>query len=581
MSYSTSGSTGYISPSGQSADGTGFNNPTNAYSDGGSSAATAKNNYRNRFTYTMPSLPAGASITGIQVRPDWWLDSTSGTNSVDVELSWNGGTTWTSKKNESTESTNDTNNKTLGGSTDNWGHTWSISDISSTNFRVRITANSSSSSRTISLDWIPVNVFYAIPGVPSNLTPTAPGSYNYWLANTGSAVNAVNGNDGDTTYIDEADKQTFAFAGAGVPSNATVNSVTLNVVAKSYNGSSATMQLITENGSNQTNDNGHSLSTSYATYQYNNGPMTINPLTGSAWTVSEVNNWTTKFGVQKTSNGTSVPRVTQMYLTVSYSTPTTLSTTCQLGVDLSYDGGSHWVSPQKTQTLTSTLTQLPSFGGSTDNWYRTWAPGDFSNSNFRVRVQDIDPGIGCNSNAVTNLDWLQARVYYSTTTIDTATENTDGDNFYISPTSADMAGIFTDIGKRVCPSNQIVTPPDPPTKGTLMIMTKVNNNNGGSKTESNFTVKVTGDSPSQTSFAGSSAGTSVTVDPGAYNVTENSMSGYIFTPGATCSSSGSLGNIVAGETRVCILNNDDIPPPPPPPDLNFDPNSWHEVPTAN
>jgi hypothetical protein len=248
------------------------------------------------------------------------------------------------------------------------------------------------------------------------------------------------------------------------------------------------------------------------------------------------------------------------------------SGTNSMGVELSWDGGNSWTT-MKTDTNESTSTSNSrTLGGSTDTWGRTWSADNLSSSNFQVRLTSNSTSSSRNF----YLDWVPVQVYYTV-----INENSDGDNFFISPTSADMHGIFDFIGQQVCPALLNVAPPPTPTKGTLQIMTVVNNNNGGSKTESDFTVKVTGDTPSQTSFAGSSTGVSVTVNPGAYNVTEDSMSGYTLTQGATCSSSGSSGNIIAGENRVCVLTNNDIPPPPPPPDLNFDPSSWHEVPTGN
>ena len=54
-----------------------------------------------------------------------------------VSLSWNGGTNFTS-----TKTTGALNywgdDKTLGGSTDTWGRSWSYTEFSNTNFRVRI-----------------------------------------------------------------------------------------------------------------------------------------------------------------------------------------------------------------------------------------------------------------------------------------------------------------------------------------------------------------------------------------------------------------------------------------------------------
>ena len=327
--------TGYISPTAQSADtggnGNGFElNPTNAYVDGSSYASNLKGNgdRHQYFGYNI-TIPPGANINGIVVRPDWWIDNTYGTNSVDIELSWDGGTTWTAKKNNANETTNDTNNKVVPNSTnDTWGRTWAANDFLSSNFRIRITTNSSVSTRNFYLDWIPVQVYYTV-------------------ANT---------------------------------------------------------------------------------------------------------------------------------------------------------------------------------------------------------------------------------------------ENSDGDNFFIAPSSSDIKGIFSFIGNQVCPAAQNVSATPPPTTGTIIIMTNVTNNNGGSITDlSNFSINGYAQGPSKSfPFNQDSSGTTtITVNPGSYNITEDPVDGYIVNVGAACSSSGSLGNIVAGETRVCVISNDDIPPPPPPPVLNINPYSWQEVPTAN
>ena len=47
----------------------------------------------------------GCLISGIEVRLDWWLDRTTGTNSMSVELSWDGGASWTAMKTDTTETT--------------------------------------------------------------------------------------------------------------------------------------------------------------------------------------------------------------------------------------------------------------------------------------------------------------------------------------------------------------------------------------------------------------------------------------------------------------------------------------------
>src|SRR5882724_6515540 len=97
----------------------------------------------------------------------------------------------------------------------------------------------------------------------------------------------------------------------------------------------------------------------------------------------------------------------------------------------------------------------------------------------------------------------------------------------------------------------------------LTVIKHVVNDNGGTQSAGNFTLTVTGSSPSPASFAGSEAGTTVTLQPGPYAVNEAAVSGYSTTKSAGCA--GSLGHF--GDTATCTVTNDDIaaPPPPPPP----------------
>jgi hypothetical protein len=79
---------------------------------------------------------------------------------MDVELSWDGGATWTAKKSDPTEPTNSSYAVTLGSASDNWGRGWSASDLSNGNFRVRLTCNGTDSHRDYRLDWVPVRINY-------------------------------------------------------------------------------------------------------------------------------------------------------------------------------------------------------------------------------------------------------------------------------------------------------------------------------------------------------------------------------------------------------------------------------------
>src|SRR5204863_7041356 len=67
-----------------------------------------------------------------------------------------------------------------------------------------------------------------------------------------------------------------------------------------------------------------------------------------------------------------------------------------------------------------------------------------------------------------------------------------------------------------------------------------------------FTMTVTGGSPSPASFPGSEAGTSVTINAGTYSVTEGNVAGYTQTDAVGC-----YGTIANGETKTCTITNDD------------------------
>src|SRR5204862_6922112 len=81
---------------------------------------------------------------------------------------------------------------------------------------------------------------------------------------------------------------------------------------------------------------------------------------------------------------------------------------------------------------------------------------------------------------------------------------------------------------------------------TLTVIKHVINNNGGTKSAADFTLSVTGTSPSPASFAGSESGTTVTLNAGSYSVDEAVVSGYTKSLGANCS-----GTIANGQTKSC------------------------------
>jgi hypothetical protein len=160
--------TAWLNPSAQAADNGGNDDgfeldPTNAFADGGGYASNIDDaGDRHRFHDYGISPTAGSTIFGIEVQVDWWLDDTTDENSLGVELSWDGGTSWTAMKTDTQETTSE-HTIVLGARNDTWGRTWSVSEFSDANFRVRVTCNSTGSGRDFYLDWIPVKIHYIPP----------------------------------------------------------------------------------------------------------------------------------------------------------------------------------------------------------------------------------------------------------------------------------------------------------------------------------------------------------------------------------------------------------------------------------
>jgi YVTN family beta-propeller protein len=94
-----------------------------------------------------------------------------------------------------------------------------------------------------------------------------------------------------------------------------------------------------------------------------------------------------------------------------------------------------------------------------------------------------------------------------------------------------------------------VTPP-PITTGEIVVTKRVINEGGGSAKPSDFTITVDGNNPTPSSFDGSSSGTTVTLNPGSYSVTENLLSDY-----TSSMSGGCTGTVSAGQTKNCIITN--------------------------
>ncbi|MBI5353885.1 MAG: PPC domain-containing protein [Chloroflexi bacterium] len=171
-------STGFLAPSANAAvttsagDNNGYQtSPANAYvfdgifatdtSSGTNTNTSCTNAGKDKhlfynYNFNIPTLTA---VKGIEVKLNAKVNSTTSTPKICIQISWDGGTTWTTAKSTTTLTTTNTT-YTLGTAIDTWGRTWGIGDFTNTNFRIRVIDVAKSTARTFSLDGISVNITY-------------------------------------------------------------------------------------------------------------------------------------------------------------------------------------------------------------------------------------------------------------------------------------------------------------------------------------------------------------------------------------------------------------------------------------
>ncbi len=173
----------------------------NVYTNNNSYASATSNNSTHEWgTFGFDgTVPSSAAIDGIQVRLSDLFQTGTGVSSncqVRVELSWNGGTSWSSAQLTSTINGNSTSDYVVGAAADTvgWGsHSWARNDVLN-GLRVRLTWLNGTvgcpSPRTVSLDHLEVQVYYT---VTTETITTAPESVagpdggvlvpqNFWAA---------------------------------------------------------------------------------------------------------------------------------------------------------------------------------------------------------------------------------------------------------------------------------------------------------------------------------------------------------------------------------------------------------------
>ena len=135
---------------------------TDASTGTGARSAACANaaNDRHRFRDFSLGLPGSVTlVNGIEVRADVGMNNNGGTSRLCVELSWNGGTSWTAAQAVTLTGAAETT-YLFGGAADAWGHVWTAGELTNANFRVRLTDATNHPTKDYLLDYVSVNVTY-------------------------------------------------------------------------------------------------------------------------------------------------------------------------------------------------------------------------------------------------------------------------------------------------------------------------------------------------------------------------------------------------------------------------------------
>jgi hypothetical protein len=110
------------------------------------------------FSFGLPGIVT--SVDGIQVEATLRLDSGAGNSNVCAQLSGDGGLSWTTIQSVPVSGGATMTTYSFGGPSDRWGRAWTVGDLATTAFRVRIIDASDRAGRDFRLDYLAVDVTY-------------------------------------------------------------------------------------------------------------------------------------------------------------------------------------------------------------------------------------------------------------------------------------------------------------------------------------------------------------------------------------------------------------------------------------
>jgi len=166
-----------------------FSNGDRAYTNN-DTGAQAEHDYADELYYGYGiSIPAGSTVTGVNVSTRARRSDNMNDARLNVSVSWDAGAHWSGSV-DCGSITHGDNYEMSQCNNSTWGRTWTASELSDTNFRVRVQAiyDGSWASKKIWLDWIPVTVVYS---GPADTTPPVISAHSDEYADATSAAGAV------------------------------------------------------------------------------------------------------------------------------------------------------------------------------------------------------------------------------------------------------------------------------------------------------------------------------------------------------------------------------------------------------
>jgi len=132
----------------------------NAYDQVDGTYATTSSAVTHNFTDYGHGILGSDEINGIEVRLE--VSGTTAAGNIGVELSWDGGSSFTTSGKVTPTLTTTDSVVVLGGSSDLWGRVWSADELSDVNFAVRLTG--APDTNEIRLDALVVRVYHQATG---------------------------------------------------------------------------------------------------------------------------------------------------------------------------------------------------------------------------------------------------------------------------------------------------------------------------------------------------------------------------------------------------------------------------------